>query len=270
MKKKLIYILLSLFAIGCVGTASAQHTVGVGGGLGTAMARFYPKVESRWLWGVSNYTLSWRYYSLPRFVGAVGLDLEYLQRGYSYGYDYYSIMDENGQEQRIYSYYDRNINTIMLPLVWQPHAYLAKNHLRVYLEAAFTLSYNFGGDWKYSDSDAAGAYDWRIERDNRFNYGLAGGAGFALLFGRYEFGVRARYYFGYADILRNRNKYYDNATDGLENPFYLTPLRSPIDNINVSVTLAYRLSRDGFTSWYYKPKKISRTREFKFEQSKTK
>lgn len=270
MKKKLIYILFSLFAIGCVGTASAQHTVGVGGGLGTAMARFYPNVESRWLWGVSNYTLSWRYYSLPRFVGAVGLDLEYLQRGYSYGYDYYSIMDENGQEQRIYSYYDRNINTIMLPLVWQPHAYLAKNHLRVYLEAAFTLSYNFGGDWKYSDSDAAGAYDWRIERDNRFNYGLAGGAGFALLFGRYEFGVRARYYFGYADILRNRNKYYDNATDGLENPFYLTPLRSPIDNINVSVTLAYRLSRDGFTSWYYKPKKISRTREFKFEQSKAK
>ena len=162
------------------------------------------------------------------------------------------------------------MNTIMLPIVWQPHVYLAKNHIRAYVEAAFTLSYNFGGEWEYDNRPDHGKYDWRLERDNRWNYGLAGGAGFALLFGRIEAGVRARYYFGYADVMRNRNKYYDNSTDGLENPFRLTPLRSPIDNINVSVTLAYRLSKDGFKEWSYKPKKMSRTRDFSFQQSKRK
>ena len=265
-KISIIFTLLLLVAL--CDRASAQHTFGISGGAGSASARMYPLQEMKPIVGGPNFGLSWRYYSLPRFVGAVGIDLEYMQRGFSYGYNYVSEMDENGLELREYFYYNRKINSIMLPIVWQPHAYLAKNHLRVYLEAALTLSYNFGGEWDYSDSDAHGSYDWRIERDNRFNYGLAGGGGFALLFGRYEVGLRARYYFGYADILRNRNKYYDNSTDGLENPFRMTPLRSPLDNINLSITLAYRFNRDGFTEWNYKPQKISRTREFKFQQVK--
>lgn len=245
----------------------AQHTLGISGGLGSSNVRFYPIQETKSVIGGTNFGLSWRYYSLPRFVGAVGVDLEYMQRGFKYGYSYKSSIDEqSGKEVRNYSYFTRDFNTIMLPIVWQPHAYLAKNHLRLYLEAALTLSYNFGGDWKYDDG-RQGSYDWRIERDNRFSYGLAGGGGFALLFGRYEFGLRARYYFGYGDLMRNRNKYYNNATDGLENPFKLTPLRSPTDNINLSVTMAYRLGKAGFASWYYKPNREKRQRDFIYLQS---
>jgi hypothetical protein len=70
--------------------------------------------------------------------------------------------------------------------------------------------------------------------------------------------------------MRNRNKYYNNATDGPENPFRLTPLRSPIDNINLSVTLAYRFNKEGFEEWNYKPKRMQRSREFNFMQSQTK
>lgn len=268
--KQITLILATLLMAAHLTTASAQHTVGIAGGIGTSSVRLYPVQETKSIVGSKNLSLSWRYYSLPRFVGAVGIDLELMQRGFSYGYTYTSSIDENGMEQREYSYYNRTMNTLMLPIVWQPHVYLAKNHVRLYLEAAFTLSYNFGGEWDYDDLPDSGDYDWRLERDNRFNYGLAGGGGFALLFGRYELGVRARYYFGYADVLRNRNKYYNNATDGMENPFNLTPLRSPLDNINLSVTLAYRLSKGGFQVWDYKPKKLSRTREFKFQQSKKK
>lgn len=276
MKQRIIKLSLLLLLVLGAASASAQHTFGVSGGLGTSTVRFYPIQETKSLVGVQNYGLSWRYYSLPRFVGAVGIDLEYMQRGFSYGYAYQTYMDENDMEQREYAYYTRNLNTIMLPIVWQPHVYLAKNHVRLYLEAALTFSYNFGGEWEYdntegfSSSGLKGKYDWRIERDNRWNYGLAGGGGFALLFGRYELGVRARYYFGYADLMRNRNKYYNNVTDGPENPFRLTPLRSPTDNINLSVTLAYRFNKNGFTEWSYKPQRQHRTREFKFIQSQTK
>lgn len=270
MRKEIIRLSLLLCVTLCAVSAAAQHTFGVSGGVGSATARFYPLEETRSIFGGKNFGLSWRYYSLPRFVGAVGVDLEYMKRGFSYGYTYTSTIDDNGLEQREYSFYTRDMNTIMLPIVWQPHVYLAKNHVRLYLEAALTFSYNFGGEWDYDDTGDKGKYDWRLERDNRWNYGLAGGGGFALLFGRYEVGVRARYYFGYADILRNRNKYYNNATDGLENPFYYTPLRSPLDNINFSVTLAYRFNKEGFTEWTYKPKKEKRSRDFNFKQAEAK
>lgn len=246
-------------------SAQAQHTVGVFGGMASATARFFPKQEMKSIWGLGNFGASWRYYSLPRFVGAVGADLELLQRGFSYGYTYKTVLDEKGNEQREYSYYTRQLNSLMLPLVWQPHFYMVNNHVRVYLEAALTFSYNFGGDYSYSDKDESGKYDWRIERDNHWNYGLAGGGGIALLLGRYEVGFRARYYYGYADLLRNRNKYYDNATDGAENPFSYTPLKSPIDNLTFNITLAYRFNPDGFLEWTYKPThRRGEKREFKF------
>lgn len=248
-------------------TARAQHTIGVFGGYGTASARFYPVQETKMVFGRYNFGLSWRYYSLPRYVGAVGVDVELLQRGFSYGYTYTTTTNEDGEEMREYSFYTRRFNSIMVPIVWQPHVYMARNHIRLYLEAAVTFSYNFSGDYAYEDTGAEGRYGMRSERDNRFGYGLAGGGGFALLFGRYEVGVRARYYFGYSDILRNMNRYYDNATDGTENPFARTPLKSPIDNLAFSVTLAYRFNKEGFTSWTYKPhRREKRKKEFKFSQ----
>ena len=268
MKQIVLKTLFLALAFGFAHSALAQHTFGVSGGLGAATARFYPQQEMKMLMGGTNFGLSWRYYSLPRFVGAVGVDLEYMQRGFSYGYSYSLSTSPSGEELRDYSFYTRRLNSIMLPIIWQPHVYLAKNHVRLYLEAALTFSYNFGGDYEYSDTGVTGPYNWRLERDNRWNYGLAGGGGFALLFGRYELGVRARYYFGYADLMRNMNKYYDNATDGLENPFNQTPMRSPIDNINLSITLAYRFNKEGFQEWFYKPPKRDRSdKEFRFQQS---
>ena len=155
----------------------------------------------------------------------------------------------------------------MLPLVWQPHFYMARNHLRFYIEAAVFFSYNMSSTYVYDDnpSKGGGDYPYKSVRDNRLGYGLAGGAGFSLLFGQVEFGLRARYWFGYSDLLKNRNKYYDSATDGQENPFYYSPLRSPLDNITLSITLGWRFNKGGFDSWNVKREKRSRSREvFKY------
>ena len=266
MKQRIITILTTLVAvIGITLTAQAQHVFGVKGGWGASTARFYPKQEMRMMWGGYTGGVTWRHYTAERFVGAVGADIEFMKRGYSY-YPYFS--SENPETKALR--YTRHINSVLVPIVWQPHFYLADFRLRVYIDLAVTFAYNISSTYVNELQGTAGTYNFKLVRDNRWNYGLAGGAGFALLFGRIEAGVRARYYFGYADVMRNRNKYYDNSTDGLENPFRLTPLRSPIDNINVSVTLAYRLSKDGFKEWSYKPKKMSRTRDFSFQQSKRK
>lgn len=275
--KQLIYKIASiaLFMVVLLNSqqASAQHTLSLSGGTGVSFARFYPNEETKMLWGSESYGLSWRYYSeRPRFVGAIGIDLEYLERGFKLGYAYTTEFREDGDdvhEIRHYKYYTRRVNSLMLPFVWQPHVYLAKNRLRLYLEAAFVLSFNISSDYEYQDDRyPAGKYEWKVPRDNRFAYGLAGGLGFNVLLGQVEVGLRARYHFGYSDLLKNRNKYYSNTTDGRENPFYYSPLRSPLDNINVCITVGWRFNKGGFNEWNVKPRKRDRNlNEFNYSSS---
>ena len=281
--KRIIYILTfaMLFSVAVVAESSAQHTVAVTGGTGFATARPYPAQEMKPIWGTYQVGLSWRYYSMPRFIACIGIDFELLQRGYSfapYPYRYDSKKD--------YKYYTRTLNSFVVPIVWQPHVYLFKKHLRVYLEAAPTFSFNFSSKFYNEEkmiyalnNDGAtatgyeaikeGKYEFRPERDNRFSYGLRGGAGFDLIFKQLEVGVRAMYDFGYSDILRNRNKYYSNNLDGVEkpgeNPFMLTPLRSPLDNLTISVKVGYRIGKAGFKEWEWKRSNLPRNKEvFKY------
>lgn len=273
--KRFLAILTLAFALAVAVTAesSAQHTIAVTGGTGYATARPYPAQEMRPIWGTYQAGFSWRYYSLPRFVGCIGLDVELLQRGYSFAP--YPHLYEHKKD---YKYYTRKLNSIMVPLVWQPHFYLFKKHLRVYLEAAPTFSFNFASKFTNEETrnpyatlpgPTSGKYEFRPERDNRFSYGLCGGGGFDLIFGQVEVGVRARYDFGYSDILRNRNKYYDNALDWMnypgENPFYLTPMRSPLDNLTLSLKVGFRIGKEGFAEWYWKKPDFPKNEEvFKF------
>lgn len=248
--------------------ASAQHTLTLLGGSGTCTARFYPAEETKWLWGSETYGLSWRYYSeKPRFVGAVGVDLEYLERGFKLGYTY-TVEYKGDEEIRHYQFYTRNVNSLMLPIVWQPHVYAANNRIRIFIEAAFVLSFNINSNYSYeNDRYPGGEYEWKVPRDNRFGYGLSGGAGFALLFGQLEIGFKAKYNFGYSDILKNRNKYYSNTTDGRENPFWYSPLRSPMDNINAMITIGWRFNKRGFDSWFVvRPKREKRLDSFNFSE----
>ena len=241
--------------------ARAQHTLTLNAGSGVSTARFYPAEETKWMWGSECLGLSWRYYSdRPRFVGAVGIDLEYLERGFCMGYTYTAEFKDD-KEIRHYKYYTRNVNSIMLPLVWQPHFYLAKNRLRLFLEAAVVFAFNLTSNYSYEDDRyPAGDYEWKVPRDNRFGYGLSGGVGFSVLLGQVEIGIKGRYTFGYSDILKNRNKYYSNTTDGRENPFYYSPLRSPLDNINVMLTVGWRFNKRGFDEWFVVRQKKSKNK----------
>ena len=286
-----IFTLVMAFSVAIVAESSAQHTIAITGGTGFATMRPYPAQEMKAIWGTYQTGFSWRYYSMPRFVACIGIDVELMQRGYSFAPYYY-----NYDSKKQYKYYTRKLNSIMIPLVWQPHAYLFKKHLRIYLEAAPTLSINFASKFENEekiigilneDGKTAvtykaiekGKYEFRPERDNRFSYGLRGGLGFDLLFKQFEFGVRAMYDFGYSDILRNRNKYYSNNLDYIEvtndqgevvrmageNPFMLTPLRSPLDNLTISVKFGYRIGKEGFKEWEWKRPSRPRQKEvFKY------
>lgn len=247
------------------GSASAQHTLGFVAGTGMSTARFQPSQETKAIWGQYSAGLTWRYYGTQRVIGGFGIDLEFMQQGFSYATNASRV-----DEPKDYLYYTRKVNSLVLPVVWQPHVYLFRHRLRVYLEAAATFSYNLSSTYENEQAHEEGAADWkgtydlRTERDNQWGYGLAGGGGIALLIKRFEVNFRVRYYFGFSDIVRNRNRYADNATDGPENPFYATPLRSPLDNLNLSVGLSYRFNKAGFETWKPRPKREKNREVFKY------
>lgn len=267
MKIKSLLIAAFIFVAGCISTLKAQHTVGAFVGYGMGSSRIYPKQETRGTWGMYNVGLSWRHYGKQRVVGGFGVDLEFLQSAYSYAP--YASITENESD---YRWYTRKVNSIMVPVVWQPHFYIKKK-IRVYFEAAATFSYRFGGSYENEvalDSgkeDWKGDYEYKTARDNRWGYGLAGGAGVSVLIKQWEIGARVRYYFGFGDILRNRNKYANNANDGSENPFWGTPLRSPLDNLSVALTVAFRFNKEGFDVWKLpRKKREKRDESFNYQQ----
>lgn len=258
-------ICLFLGAVLCGGTAAAQHTLGVTGGYGYGNARFYPDQETRAVWGCYTAGVTWRYYGPQRFVGGFGIDFEYLQRGFSF------LQNPTEEDPAKYQWYTRRVKSLMLPIVWQPHIYLFKNRMRVYLDAAVFFSYNISSTFineqgstvspEQSKGPWRGEYDFKVVRDNRWGYGLAGGGGVAVLVKQLEFSVRVRYYFGYSDLLRNHNKYAGNTTDCYENPFYTTPQRSPLDNLTFSIGVSYRFNKSGFTEWNNRPPKRDKNKE---------
>lgn len=252
--KKIAIIICTLLS--SISIAGAQNLVGVTGGFGSGSAGIFPAVESRSIYGLSTFGVSWRNYSAESVVGGFGIDLEYMQRGFSYS-PYASSQPEGAT---LY-YYTRRINSIMVPIVWQPHFYMIDRRVRVFLEAAATFNYDLNSTYsndyyrnRYESAgmdvdDWEGDYEYITARDNRLGYGLAGGGGISLLAGKYEVMARARYYYGLSDVVRNRNKYHGNNIDGPENPFGLTPLRSPLSNLFISFGVSYHFGAEGFASW---------------------
>lgn len=185
MQRHIRTALFALAALAAWQGASAQHTLGFTVGYGMGNGRFQPQQEMRAIWGLYSGGLSWRYYGKQRFVGGFGIDLEFQQQGFSFATNASQV-----EEKKDYLYYTRHVNSVVLPIVWQPHFYMLRNHVRIYLEAAATFSYNISSTYENEQARANGSAGWKgdypfkLARDNRWGYGLAGGGGIAFLIRR--------------------------------------------------------------------------------------
>lgn len=217
-----------------VSPASAQHYVGVKGGYGSSDVRLYPAWKTPAEFGMLSGGLMWRFYSTEtpaqpalKYTGGISLELQYLQRGYKYE----SLQNEEHT-------YSRRINTLMMPLIWQPHITFAQDRLRLFLNLGVTFSYNLSSTYRTYVTESKetideGVYDMLLVRDNRWGYGLCGGLGAEVkVAGRVSLFVEGRYDFGYSDILKAQTKYPPNTFQ-----------RSPMDNITLSVGAYYRLGK---------------------------
>jgi hypothetical protein len=249
-------------------SAPAQHYIGLKAGYGAAHGRIqtvWGKREGALTWNKYTGGLMWRYYSPLRVWGGVQAELEYQMRGYRAFYD---ISDgyENLSRTPIvsdstsYRAKTRTVSTVTLPLIWQPHLYMFDRHVRVFLSAGITFSYNLGlGDthtvtdhiatqvfdnpertkyhWEQTVTEVESApYKMQTARDIRWNYGWLGGLGVGVMFDRWEVFAEGRYYFGMADILRTDSKYQFNDE---------RMRRSELDNIYITVGVFFRLGKGG-------------------------
>lgn len=231
MTKRLKYIIaiVALFVGLGVGELSAQHYVGIRGGYGNGNIRAYPQYVTSPVWGKYTGGVSWKWYNEVQIFGCIGVDAEYQQRGYK---RYFG----NNTDSTIY--YQRDLQSIVVPFYWQPHLYFFKRHVRVFLTAGLNLQYNFGESNVYYGTDRGGVttserYTYDKLRDRRLGYGLLAGGGLGLLFGRLEFCFDARYYYGFSDLLTTRGKYSPN------------PVRTELDNLFINFGVYVRLGKGG-------------------------
>jgi hypothetical protein len=221
-----------------VGAADAQHYFGIRGGMGNGTgSRFYPKVESGTVWGLLSGGVSWKYYSPEPFTGGIEIDLMWMQQGYR-AYDMRRI--EGTDERERVGHYQRTVDVAMLPVMWQPHIYMFRQRVRLFGNAGVTLSYIMSSEEQTSNYDTGvevdNTYELKATRDNWMGYGLCGGGGLAWSAGRLEVFAEARYYLGYSDVMKNRNKYEEN------------PLRSPLDGLQFQAGLFWRIGKGGIRS----------------------
>lgn len=240
MNIKKIFMCIAVMAALPVSSALAQHYIGIRGGWGGGSARIEPKPNDKGtVWGLYNGGISWKYYSPERYVGGVEADLLFMQQGFR-NYELTDVPQGSNEKAERESYYQRTINSIMLPIYWQTHGYMFMRRLRVFLNLGVTLTYNYSSEEEtynyFTEEKTKGKYDMKLTRDNPFTYGLGGGVGLGWSFGRLELLFEGRYYFGYGDIYRNRNRY------------ELNPLRSPLDNIQFSLGAYWRLGKKGILS----------------------
>lgn len=215
--------------------ARSQHYIGARAGWGVGYGRFapVPSYPMKFVWGTWSGGIQWKYYGKVRYIGAVAAELEFIQRAYQQQVS----LDSEDYTRRIY-------NTINLPLIWHIHLNLADNRFRVFLNAGVWASYNISAhEWiKNGDDITEKPYHMILVRDNPLGYGLLGGVGANYIMGKWELMLEARYYFSYGDILRNNAVYAGN------------PVRSPLDNISVSLGFFYRIGDKPHTPvpppWY--------------------
>ena len=133
---------------GRLGAASLGFTVGYGMGNG----RFQPQQEMRAMWG---HVQRRPFVALLRHAalrGRLRRRSRISPAGLSFAPNASLV-----EEKKDYLYYSRHVNSIVLPVVWQPHVYMFRNRMRVYLEAAATFSYNFSSTYENEQARANGA-----------------------------------------------------------------------------------------------------------------
>lgn len=200
--KHILFIILLSFSLPMTAQMGEQRSnwaIGINGGVNLSSVTFNPKIKENLLLGTTG-GITARYISEKYFAMICGLqaELNFAQRGW----------DEKIENNT--NTYSRTLNYVEFPFL----AHLAFGKDRggqFFLNLGPQLSYLISEkDKKSSDWDATertnAQYDLLVQ--NKFDYGIVGGAGVEVRTKAGNFLLEGRYYFGLADIFNNSKKDY--------------------------------------------------------------
>lgn len=217
MKTKLLtFLLLSfLFNLGIhaqVGEQRYNFSLGVNGGINLNKVSFSPTVNQSNLMGI-NTGLTARYISEKYFSMICGAQIEvnFSQRGWDEYYENYPDV-----------HYTRTMNYVEIPFL--AHLAFGKDRgmqffLNLGPQIGFLLNESTTQTGDMEDMLNSNPY-FETEQhdkpaDNKFDYGIAGGAGVELRTGIGNFIIEGRYYFGLSDIYNSTKKdYFARSANG--------------------------------------------------------
>lgn len=217
MKTKLLtFLLLSfLFNLGVhaqVGEQRYNFSLGVNGGINLNKVSFSPTVNQSNLMGI-NTGLTARYISEKYFSMICGAQIEvnFSQRGWDEYYENYPDV-----------HYTRTMNYVEIPFL--AHLAFGKDRgmqffLNLGPQIGFLLNESTTQTGDMEDMLNSNPY-FETEQhdkpaDNKFDYGIAGGAGVELRTGIGNFIIEGRYYFGLSDIYNSTKKdYFARSANG--------------------------------------------------------
>jgi len=210
------FLLATLLLTGLVFPATAQigeprsnFSVGVNGGVNLNSASFTPTIKQNSLMGITG-GLTARYISEKYFSMICGaqIELNFSQHGWDEFYQDYPELQ-----------YTRKMNYIEIPFL--AHLAFGKDRgLQFFVHAGpqigFFLgdSYTISGDWDNYTGITVEQHDKAV--DNKFDYGITGGAGVELRTKAGNFLVEGRYYYALSDFYSSTKKdYFSRSAHGV-------------------------------------------------------
>lgn len=196
-------LIAALVALAGSLTASAQHyytpdfSIGAKGGVTLSKMDFMPSVRQKMTQGMT-FGLMARY-TEEKLFGLVG-ELNITQRGWAEDF-----------QGKPFSY-SRHLTYIQLPLLTQIRFGWRKAKIFINLgpEAGYMLASNIKSDFNYADLKSVEGFpsgrrtaQLALGIDNRFDYGIAGGAGVELFASpRNSFLLEGRFYYGIGNVFK--------------------------------------------------------------------
>lgn len=202
----MLALLLALPAAAQLGEERRNFAIGVNGGMNMSNVSFQPKIKQNSLKGMAL-GVTMRYMSEKYFKMMCGVQLEinYSQRGWDE-----KIEDESGDT------YSRTMNYLEIPFM--AHLAFGKDALNRGVKFFFNAGPQIGlflndkekmsEKWNPSMRPSGVTEQYGKPVENKFDYGIVGGAGLEVSTGIGHFLLEGRYYFGLADFYKNSKKDY--------------------------------------------------------------
>lgn len=192
-----------------IGEQRHNFAVGFNGGINLNSVSFSPSIQQKNLMGI-NGGLSARYISEKYFSMICGaqIELNFSQHGWDESYEDFPDLQ-----------YTRKMNYVEIPFM--AHLAFGRDRgLQFFIHAGPQIGFFISDSRKINDawSTVENAVTEQHDKDveNKFDYGITGGAGFELRTKAGNFQVEGRYYYALSDFYKSTKKdYFSRSAHGV-------------------------------------------------------